>query len=206
MDGAVGWASRTRTNTGSRNTGGRRRLVRTGDAIVEESARRVRQHIKASLGKPVIVPVPLVGTVAGVAHRLPLVFVVAKPVQQDDQRVAVAGVRLGQREIDIEQRFIPAGNLAGADADAAVSRAVAQGRNRRFRLRGNRRRRRAEHQQRGWHNGAPANGSPSVRVAETGFGSSVVRPRDPRQAREIRWSSKAGRSPLLALPGRLALL
>src|SRR5438105_3658068 len=76
MDGAMQCTGRTGTNAGSRNPGGRRRLVRAGDAIVEESACGVGQHIKAVLGKPVIVPVPLVGTVAGVADRLPLVFVV----------------------------------------------------------------------------------------------------------------------------------
>ena len=97
-----------------------------GDAVVEESACRVGQHIKAVLRKPVIVPVPLVGAVAGVAAGFPLVFVVGKPVQQDDQRVAGAGARLGQRQIDIEQRFIPAGDLTRADADATVSRAVVQ--------------------------------------------------------------------------------
>ena len=200
MDGA------RRPRPGVRAEGRSRRRIRlilASFPLVKKPARRVRQHVETVSSKPVVVPMPLVRVVSFVGQRFPLVFVVGKAVQHDHQRMATAACLLRQGQVDVEGGTIPTGDLGGADVDIPVQGTVTQAGNRGFRGRGKRRRRCAEYQQRSWHNGAPAHGSPSVRVTGSGFGFSVVRPPDLRQEREIRQSTTPQRS-LATRPSRSA--
>ena len=109
--------------------------------------------------KPVIVPMPLISVVPVVGKGFPLVLVVGEAVQHHHQRMAPAASQLGQGQVDVEGGTIPAWDLGGADVDVPIQGAVTQAGHRRFRGRGKRRRRRAEHEQRGWHHGAPTHAS-----------------------------------------------
>ena len=115
-DGPGGLAVRALLGAGGAGRG--RRFVRCARAVVAEAAGGVGHHVEAMAREPVRVPVPLVGVVADVVGRLPLVLVVAESVQHHDERVR-AGARRRSGHVDVEDAAVEARDLSGTDGGAA---------------------------------------------------------------------------------------
>ena len=77
------------------------RRLRVMRRLGAKTAGSVGQDVIAVLGEPVVVPVVLVGAVSVVGGRLPLVLVVAEPMQHDDQGVFRARVMCRLGEVDV---------------------------------------------------------------------------------------------------------
>jgi len=87
-------------------------LIGPGRALVGEAAGGVGQDVVAVLGEPVTVPVVLVGAVTLVGGGLPLVLVVAEPVEHHHQRVALRAVVVRwQGDVDVQRGAVEAGDL-----------------------------------------------------------------------------------------------